>query len=130
MKTNDPLCVELMALAGQYQRVVQSPSVLEPYKEPLLLLRAKYASYEQITEMFNERGVNISLATVRKFCRKHNIEMKRMRQEIDAVKNKEALDFNATDSSSKPSTAQTQTERPPLTTDAGERGPRIARDNL
>lgn len=130
MKTNDPLCVELMALAGQYQHVVQSPSVLEPYKEPLLLLRAKYASYEQITEMFNERGINISLATVRKFCRKHNVEMKRMRQEIDAVKNKEALDFKATDSSSVPPIGQTQTERPPLTADAGERGPRIARDNL
>ena len=59
-------------------------AVLENYKDSILLLRAKYASYEKISELLNERGVKVSVATVRKFCRKYQDEAQRLRAEIAA----------------------------------------------
>lgn len=128
MSTNPIVHDELVQVASQYQHVTQSASLLEPYKEPLLVLRAKYASYEQITEILNQRGVRVSLATVRKFCRKHSAEMKRMRVEIEEGKRLEA-EAAAGSQPAIPLNLES-TQRPPLTADAGQRGPRIARNDL
>lgn len=128
VKTNDPLHEELAALADQYQHTVQSPSVLEPYKEPVLLLRAKYASYEQIADMLTQRGIQISTATVRRFCRTHHTEMKRLRHDIDESKRKTVAAPNAADAV--PSANSPEPQRPSLTADAGQHSPRIARDDL
>lgn len=128
VNTNDPLHEELAALADQYQHTVQSPSVLEPYKQPVLLLRAKYASYEQIADMLIQRGIQISTATVRRFCRTHHAEMKQLRHDIDEAKRRAVAGSSA--AAAAPSTTQPQSQRPSLTADAGQRGPRIARDEL
>ncbi len=125
MKTNDPIHEELATLAAQYQHVAQSPSLLEPYKEPILTLRAKYASYEQISDMLQQCGVQISQATVRRFCRTHNTEMKRLRHEIDSAKHKEVVTSNSAGSN-----GASESPRPSLIADAGQRGPRIAHDDL
>ncbi len=73
---------ELSTIATEYNHSVQQQSLLETYKDPILLLRAKYASYEKITELLQQKGIKVSVATVRKFCRKYQAEAKRLRAEL------------------------------------------------
>lgn len=85
MSTNEILA-DLQKEATAYNHTPASYSAIDPYREPILLLRAKYASYEIVTEMLASRGVKVSEATVRRFCRRHNSEMKRLRSELAAKK--------------------------------------------
>jgi len=80
MSTNEILA-DLEKEATAYNHTPASYAALDPYMEPILLLRAKYASYEIVTEMLVSRGIKVSEATVRRFCRRHNSEMKRIRTE-------------------------------------------------
>ena len=83
MNSNEIL-VDLVKEAEGYIHSPASYATLEPYREPILLLRAKYASYEIVTEVLVSRGIKVSEATVRRFCRRHNTEMKRLRAEWTA----------------------------------------------
>ena len=124
--TSDPLVTELAAVAGQYQHVAQSLSALDPYKEPVLLLRAKYASYEYITDLLNQRGVQLSIATVRKFCRKHNAEMRQLRHKIEDAKRKQ----NAPQTDIPISGDKTELLKFTPVANPGNNGPKIARDDI
>ncbi len=84
MTASTDINAALLETAREYQHSVTPQAVLEPYKYAILLLRAKYASYETITEILTAHGVQISDATVRKFCRRHHPEMKRLRATLDA----------------------------------------------
>ena len=126
MSTPSDIQAVLLESARQYEHSVTPQAVLEPYKDAILLLRAKYASYEKITDLLTGHGVQVSGATVRKFCRRHNSEMRRLRAEIEA-------DRRAAAGKGKPAApiASVPTvDRPPLTSEIGKRGPRIARDEL
>ena len=116
------LQADLAKVAAEYNHSVLQQAVLENYKDSILLLRAKYASYEKIAELLTERDINVSVATVRKFCRKYQDEAQRLRTEI------------AADTSTEPQKALAASppreERPPLTSEPGKRGPRPARDQL
>jgi transposase-like protein len=68
---NQELQADLAKVAAEYNHSVLQQAVLENYKDSILLLRAKYASYEKIAELLTERGIKVSVATVRKFCRKY-----------------------------------------------------------
>ena len=81
---NQELQADLAKVAAEYNHSVLQQAVLENYRDSILLLRAKYASYEKISELLNERGIKVSVATVRKFCRKYLDEAQRLRAEIAA----------------------------------------------
>ncbi len=121
---------ELKEFANSYQHSANQQSTLEPHKEAILLLRAKYASYEIITEELTKRGIKISVASVRKFCRRHNAAMRRLRHDIEAGTQAGAV---AKPSPTAPDAAPSlplEPARPPLAPEIGKRGPRIARDQL
>ncbi len=120
---------ELSAVAADYNHSVQQQAVLESFKDPILLLRAKYASYERISELLQPYGIRVSVATVRNFCRKYQAEAKRLRSELE---NQPSTPVEAPTESApeKTSPAPGQEQRPPLTTEPGKRGPRTARDQL
>ena len=122
---------DLIEFANSYQHSANQQSTLEPHKDAILLLRAKYASYEIITEELTKRGIKISVASVRKFCRRHNTAMRRLRHDIEAGQRTTATAPNETPAL--PGTVpqpSPESSRPPLTADIGKRGPRIARDQL
>ncbi len=83
MNPNEILA-DLSKEAADYNHSPASYATLEPYREPILLLRAKYASYEIVTEILVSRGIKVSEATVRRFSRRDNTEMKRLRAEWTA----------------------------------------------
>jgi len=118
---------ELSTIATEYNHSVQQQSLLETYKDPILLLRAKYASYEKISELLQQKGIKVSVATVRKFCRKYQAEAKRLRAELEGNA-PPATETELPQDETPPTTGKEQ--RPPLTTEPGKRGPRTARDTL
>ena len=120
---NQELQADLAKVAAEYNHSVLQQAVLENYKDSILLLRAKYASYEKIAELFIERGIKVSVATVRKFCRKYHEETQNLRAEIER-------DTVTEEQSPPPATTTTKEDRPPLTSEPGKRGPRTARDTL
>jgi hypothetical protein len=81
---NQELQADLARVAAEYNHSVLQQAVLENYKDSILLLRAKYASYEKIAELLHERDIRVSVATVRKFCRKYQEEAIRLRIEIES----------------------------------------------
>ena len=121
--SNQELQADLARVAAEYNHSVLQQAVLENYKDSILLLRAKYASYEKISELLNERDIKVSVATVRKFCRKYQEEALRLRAEI-------AADNGTEDTPTPPPTAPANNNRPPLISEPGKRGPRTARDQL
>ena len=121
--TNQEVQADLAKVASEYNHSQLQQAILENYKDSILLLRAKYASYEKIAELLNERDIKVSVATVRKFCRKYQDEANRLRAEMEA-------DAAAEHQTPAPSPAPAKEDRPPLTSDPGKRGPRTARDTL
>ncbi len=131
MTTPPEVHADLIEFANSYQHSANQQSTLEPHKDAILLLRAKYASYEIITEELTKRGIKISVASVRKFCRRHNTAMRRLRHDIEAGARTPASapQPNLPLPVETPAPPQGGT-RPPLTAEIGKRGPRIARDQL
>lgn len=119
---NQELQADFAKVAAEYNHSALQQAVLENYKDSILLLRAKFASYEKIAELLNERGIKVSVATVRKFCRKYLAEAQRLRAEVAT----DAMTENQ--ESSEPTLPREA--RPPLTSEPGKRGPRTARDTL
>src|ERR1700744_2067252 len=116
---NQELQADLAKVAADYNHAALQQAVLENYKDSILLLRAKFASYEKIAELLNERGIKVSVATVRKFCRKYLNEAQRLRAEV-------AADTMTDDQESPEASAPPREARPPLTSEPGKRGPRTA----
>ena len=77
------IAAHLDNLAGDYKHNPIQHVILNPFKNAILTFRAKYATYENITSTLTNNGVKVSEATVRKFCRTHLQEVKRLRTEID-----------------------------------------------
>jgi CII-binding regulator of phage lambda lysogenization HflD len=122
------LKVKLESLAEEYNHQrEQHLAKLEPYRRPILVMRAKYASYDIITEILNQHGVHVSVTSIRKFCRRHHSEMERIRAEIEANKVSTAGESQHI-VSAMPGPAPTA--RQSNTPEAAKRGPRIARDTL
>ena len=76
----------LLKAAAEYTHNPTPQAVLDPFKEAILTLRAKFASYEIVTDMLTKQKVKVSIATVRRFCRRNNREIKRIREEYLAQK--------------------------------------------
>jgi hypothetical protein len=117
-----PTPEQILNLAKEYQQTPRHPLILEPYKEGVLLLRSKDASYEKIAATLSGNELKVSAATVRKFCLQYAAEIKRLRNE----KQRSSSDDSATGSKS----SSLSTTRPSFDSMISKPGPKIARENI
>ena len=117
----------LMAHARSYDPAVHTRSLLGPYRDVLLVWRAKFMSYEQISATFARHGLKVSPAAVGVFCRRHytKAEIERARQ---SQASSPALG-RVPAAPAKVAPALGASAPGPAATGNGKRGPKIARDN-
>lgn len=106
----------LLEDARRYDPGRHTRSLLAPYRDVLLLQRAKFMSYEQIAATLARHGLSISPAAVGCFCRQQYT-----RTEIEAMRRSVR--------SAKP-TAAAATPAIHPTPEPGKRGPKIARKDF
>ena len=114
---------EILKFAQEYQHNPNQHVVLEPHKEAILLLRAKYATYDTITQTLKQNGVEVSEASVRRFCRAHYVAIKQIQAETNR-KRREIASASPTASSSSSGTTRSSFS------ESHKPGPKIARDDL
>jgi hypothetical protein len=124
MTETNELHARLLEDARNYDPAAHHRSLLAPYRDVLLLWRAKFMSYEQITATLNSHGIRVSPAGVGVFCRGHftKAEIERARQEAHVTHRPVAPGRVAA------ATAPAASPRPAESA-PNRRGPRIARDN-
>ena len=113
---NGTLHARLMDDARRYDPAEHSRSLLVPFRDVILLWRAKLMSYELISSSLGRHGLKVSPTTVGNFCRRHlsKADVLRERQRVETDR--------------KPATAAPLAPGNLLET-PGKGGPRIARDN-
>jgi transcription termination factor Rho len=116
-----PTPEQILNLAKEYQQSPRHPSILEQFKEGVLLLRSKDASYEKIAATLSSNELKVSAATVRKFCLQHGAEIKRLRNDKQQSSDKSVTGL-------KPSIPSAN--RASLVSMSGKPGPKIARDDI
>lgn len=116
MTQTTELHARLMADARTYDPTAHHRGLLAPYRDVLLLWRAKFMSYEQIAAALTRHGISVSPAGVGAFCRRTftKVELDRARQEH----------LNGT--APAPTLTKAGSHQEPGT---GRRGPKIARDD-
>jgi len=120
------LFARLLDDARHYDPSAHTRGLLAPYREVLLLQRAKYMSYEQIAATLTRHGLKVSPAGVGVYCRRtfDKAEIERMRRHLSA----EAATGAAPRATAPPSVLPLLAT-PTVTATPGKRGPKIARDN-
>ncbi len=108
----------LLEDARRYDPGRHTRSLLAPYRDVLLLQRAKYMSYEQIAATLARHGLSISPAAVGCFCRQQYT-----RAEIEAMRRSVRSAKSAATSLAPPPAIQS-------TPEPGKRGPKIARKDF
>jgi len=83
MTESAELHARLMADARAYDPSAHHRSLLEPYRDVILLWRAKFMSYEQIAATLVKHGIRVSPAGVGVYCRRtySQAELERTRRE-------------------------------------------------
>lgn len=78
----------LMADVRRYDPAGHTRCLLGPFRDVVLLQRAKFMSYEQISQMFGLHGLKVSPTAVGVFCRRTftKAEIDRARQGLPADK--------------------------------------------
>lgn len=104
--------------ARRYDPAAHTRGLLSPYRDVLLLQRAKFMSYEQIAATLNRHGLKVSPAAVGVFCRRSFTKAEIERARLDATMPKGPASGAPPLRGSAPGPAE-----------AGRKGPKIARDN-
>jgi hypothetical protein len=124
------LHAQLLQDARRYDPTANTRGILGPYRDVLLMQRAKYMSYEQIAATFTQHGFKISPAAVGVYCRKEfsKSEIERVRQSLRASL---PLPTRQPSGKSPATSAPTVGVSAPGPSPLGpnKRGPKIARDN-
>jgi hypothetical protein len=117
----------LMDDARRYDPAAHTRGLLGPFRDVILLQRAKFMSYEQISATFARHGLKVSPAAVGVFCRRHytKAEIERARQ---GQASSPALG-RVPAAPAKVAPALGASAPGPAATGNGKRGPKIARDN-
>jgi hypothetical protein len=124
MPEHAELHARLLEDARNYDPSAHHPGLLAPYRDVLLLWRAKFMSYEQIAATLTSHGIKVSAAGVGVFCRGQFTKA-----EIDRVR-REAQGSRRPVAPGRVPTAGTGSSGPgPAESSSGRRGPKIARDN-
>jgi len=116
---DDELNQRLLADAERYDPAAHTRSLLGPHRHVLLLWRAKYMSYEQISATLARHGISVSPTAIGVFCRRHftKAEIERARRNLANPSAPAELPGLVATTSSPASTPR-------------RRGPNIARDDL
>jgi len=120
------LHTRLMDDARRYDPTAHNRSLLAPYRDVLLLWRAKFMSYEQIAAVLTTHGLKTSPTAIGVFCRR-TLTKSEILRERHRLGTETAKGPAATAPSSAGLSAVAKPAQAPVT--AGRRGPRIARDN-
>jgi hypothetical protein len=118
------LHARLMEDARNYDPTAHHRGLLAPYRDVLLVWRAKYMSYEQIAGTLNAHGIRVSPAGVGVFCRGQFTKSEIERVRRDALIPSRPVAPARISSTVPPSVLPSSAELTP-----GRRGPKIARDN-
>lgn len=110
------LHARLLAHARSYDPSAHHRSLLAPYRDVLLLWRAKFMSYEQIAAALIQHGLMVSPAGVGVFCRRTFTKA-----EIERARKEHGLPA--------PKAPPVAPGAPRSPTPASSRGPKVARDN-
>ncbi|WP_145928457.1 hypothetical protein OH491_26470 [Termitidicoccus mucosus] len=123
------LYARLLEDAQRYDPTAHNRGLLAPYRDVLLLQRAKFMSYEQIAATLNRHGLKVSPAAVGVFCRRNftKAEIERVRQSPSTTTTNVAGRRPAGSSAGAPTFG---VSAPGSSVGSlGKRGPKIARDN-
>lgn len=122
---NPDLHARLMDDARRYDPAQHTRSLLAPFRDVLLLQRAKFMSYEQIAAVMTSHGLKVSPAAVGCYCRRNFTKA-----EIEALRPKAgpkpAPAPGAAPAPARPSARPTH----PPGREPGKRGPKIARNDF
>ncbi len=122
----------LMEDARTYDPAAHTRSLLTPFRDVLLLQRAKFMSYEQISATLARHGLKVSPAAIGVFCRRNFTKA-----EIERARHTPSVNALAGAASRRSPTSGPASGAPtsgvsapgPSTASTGKRGPKIARDN-
>ena len=117
----------LLEDARRYDAGVHARGLLVPFRDVILLQRAKYMSYEQISATFGRHGLRVSPAAVGAFCRRTftKTEIEQVRRSPPAM----GGDKQPYTAPAPSAPAFGAAASGPATPAQGKRGPKIARDN-
>jgi hypothetical protein len=120
------LHARLMDEAKRYDPAEYSRSRLAPFRDVLLVWRAKSMSYEQIAASLTKHGLKISPAGVGAFCRRTFSQAEFLREQTRLRTEKPT-----SPAATAPSFPGLSAVAPPVPAPLppGRRGPKIARDN-
>ncbi|MCB1103407.1 MAG: hypothetical protein H7A44_08590 [Opitutaceae bacterium] len=107
----------------KYDPTAHMRGLLAPYRDVLLLQRAKFMSYEQIAARLTGHGLKVSTAAVGVFCRRHFTKA-----EIERTRQKLARGDKPTPPAPAAPTFGVSAAGPSLS-GKGQKGPKIARDD-
>lgn len=120
---NSELHDRLLEEARRYDPAQHTRSLLAPFRDVILLQRAKWMSYEQIAATLTGHGLKVSPAAVGCFCRRNytKAEIEGLRQKVETKS-----------ASATPPASGKPASRPasPVSREPGRRGPKIARDDF
>jgi len=124
MAETNELHARLMEDARNYDPAAHHRGLLGPYRDVLLVWRAKFMSYEQIAATLSVHGIKVSPAGVGVYCRSQFTKA-----EIERVRREHRATARATTPSPVSNSLSPAVTLPPADLGAGRRGPKIARDN-
>ena len=124
MAETNELHARLMEDARNYDPAAHHRGLLGPYRDVLLVWRAKFMSYEQIAATLSVHGIKVSPAGVGVYCRSQFTKA-----EIERVRRQHRATARATTPSAVSNSLPPAITLPPADLSAGRRGPKIARDN-
>jgi hypothetical protein len=124
MAETNELHARLMEDARNYDPAAHHRGLLGPYRDVLLVWRAKFMSYEQIAATLSVHGIKVSPAGVGVYCRSQFTKA-----EIERVRREHRATARATTPSPVSNSLSPAITLPPADLGAGRRGPKIARDN-
>jgi len=124
MAETNELHARLMEDARNYDPAAHHRGLLGPYRDVLLVWRAKFMSYEQIAATLSVHGIKVSPAGVGVYCRSQFTKA-----EIERVRREHRTTTRATTSTQASTTIPPMVTPLPADLGAGRRGPKIARDN-
>jgi len=125
MTETTELHARLLADARDYDPAAHHRGLLAPYRDVLLLWRAKFMSYEQIAAALTRHGLRVSPAGVGVFCRRGFTQAEILRE-------RHRLGLTTAKGPAAPAPSSgglSAVAKPAVSVTPSKRGPKVARDD-